>query len=243
MRIDDLFRLMPLLAPDDGGDSGAAGGDDDAGGKGGDGDGDGGTKSLATGGDDDAGDKDGAGKSLASPDKSDDAGDGSGSKDQDGAGVPEKYEFKVPEGQKLDEAAVKEATEVFRDLGLTNEQAQKLIDLDFKRQAASAKAFKEQTETWVKEVKDDPDVGRDKFNATISKVQAVVKKFGDGDLVDMLDHYGIGNHLSVIKFISRIASALGEDTREEHEVGGGKAEEKTAEEVLYGTVDKGVPAG
>ena len=50
-------------------------------------------------------------------------------KKPDAAGVPEKYaDFKVPDGFKFDEKALTEATAAFKELGLSQEKAQKLVD-------------------------------------------------------------------------------------------------------------------
>lgn len=43
-------------------------------------------------------------------------------------GAPEKYEFQAAEGVELDTEALKEFEPVARELNLTNEQAQKLVD-------------------------------------------------------------------------------------------------------------------
>lgn len=49
-------------------------------------------------------------------------------KEQKQEGAPEKYEFKAGEGVELDAEALKDFEPVARDLNLTNEQAQKLVD-------------------------------------------------------------------------------------------------------------------
>src|SRR5258708_2662348 len=50
-------------------------------------------------------------------------------KPKDAAGAPEKYaDFKVPDGFKFDEKALTEATAAFKELGLSQEKAQKLVD-------------------------------------------------------------------------------------------------------------------
>src|SRR6266436_8439629 len=50
-------------------------------------------------------------------------------KKPDAAGAPEKYaDFKVPDGFKFDEKALTEATTAFKELCLTQEAAQKLIN-------------------------------------------------------------------------------------------------------------------
>ena len=50
--------------------------------------------------------------------------------------VPEAYELKAPEGQTLSPDLIAEATPILKELGVTNEGAQKLVDL-FNKQSAS----------------------------------------------------------------------------------------------------------
>ena len=46
-----------------------------------------------------------------------------------GSAAPESYtDFSVPEGHTLDAAAIESATPLFRELGLSQDQAQKLVD-------------------------------------------------------------------------------------------------------------------
>ena len=65
--------------------------------------------------------------------------------------VPEKYDLKIPENMKTDTTLLDKMTPVFKELGLTGEQAQKLVDIYapyVKGQAeASQKAFKSAMET------------------------------------------------------------------------------------------------
>lgn len=57
------------------------------------------------------------------------------------AGAPEKYEdFKTPEGFKFDEKVIPEIQATFKDLGLTQDQGQKLVDFYAKNFSEAAKA-------------------------------------------------------------------------------------------------------
>jgi transcription antitermination factor NusG len=72
-------------------------------------------------------------------------------KEQKQEGAPEKYEFKAGEGVELDTEALKDFEPVARDLNLTNEQAQKLVDAYPKIlagvQQRQAEAWQAQTES------------------------------------------------------------------------------------------------
>ena len=50
-----------------------------------------------------------------------------GEKAKEPEGVPEKYEFKAPEGYELDEKLIGTASEMFKELGLSQAQADKLF--------------------------------------------------------------------------------------------------------------------
>ncbi|MGU4637276.1 peptidase, partial [Escherichia coli] len=74
-------------------------------------------------------------------------------------GAPEKYEFQAAEGVELDTEALKEFEPVARELNLTNEQAQKLVDAYPKIlagvQQRQAEAWQKTTEQWAADVKAD----------------------------------------------------------------------------------------
>ena len=50
-------------------------------------------------------------------------------KPDDAPVVPDKYEFKAPEGYEVDQKFLDDATPVLKELGLTQEQANKLFDI------------------------------------------------------------------------------------------------------------------
>ena len=65
-------------------------------------------------------------------------------------GAPEAYsDFKVPDGYTLDKAVVDEASPLFKEMNLTQDQAQKLADFFIKHNQASVnKLYNEFSETW-----------------------------------------------------------------------------------------------
>ena len=64
------------------------------------------------------------------------------------ASVPESYEkFEMPEGIELDETVFEQASETFKELGLTQEQGQKLADLMADKVANDARAQQDQFDT------------------------------------------------------------------------------------------------
>lgn len=136
------------------------------------------------------------------------------------AGVPEKYEFKVPEGAKLDETLVAAASPVFKELGLTQDAAQKLFDLhsQFAKQAAEAasKSYWDMRADWQAKAKALPEIGTElgvgkKVNVTISKA---IDQLGDPALAKefkaAMDLTGAGDHPAFIRVFYHLARQLTE---------------------------------
>ncbi|MCM7137144.1 peptidase [Enterobacter cloacae] len=136
-------------------------------------------------------------------------------KDQKQEGAPEKYEFTAGEGVELDTEALKDFEPVARELNLTNEQAQKLVDAYPKIlagvQQRQAEAWQKQTEGWAETVKADKEIGGDKLTANLSAAQRALEQFGDPELKEYLDSTGLGNHPALVKAFIKVGKAMSED--------------------------------
>jgi hypothetical protein len=152
--------------------------------------------------------------------------------------VPESYDLKVPDGSTVDSAFVDRTAAKARELGLTNEAAQKLFDSEVKdateretaSQAALAKAkadsqkalldawapngaeWKKQQDEWTKLSKADSAIGGEKFNQAVESAGQAVERFGDPELKKMLEETGFGRHPVVLRFLSKIGAASREST-------------------------------
>ncbi|EEW1799914.1 peptidase [Escherichia coli] len=155
-------------------------------------------------------------------------------KEQKQEGAPEKYEFKAGEGVELDTEALKDFEPVARDLNLTNEQAQKLVDAYPKIlagvQQRQAEAWQAQTEQWAADVKADKEIGGDKLTANLSVAQRALDQFGTPELKEYLEGTGLGNHPELVKAFIKIGKAMSEDGM----VDGSNQGQRSAAEVLYG---------
>lgn len=131
-------------------------------------------------------------------------------------GAPEKYEFKAPEGFTLDEKAVEDATKVFKELGLPQEGAQKLIDLYVAKANEAAQApydlWKETQEKWVGEIKADPEIGGklDQVRAATSKVIDSLGPKLAGEFREAMEFTGAGNNPAFVKAFYSLAQRLTE---------------------------------
>lgn len=152
-----------------------------------------------------------------------DAGDGagggadnSGGKDGDGAeGAPEAYEFTMPEGMELDAELVTAVTPEFKELGLTQAQADKLVGVYAARMQAQAEAqqqaFTTQLEQWAADLKKDKDLGGDKFDENMAVAREAIDRFGSDELRELFETTGVGNHPAMVKFAHKIGKMLKED--------------------------------
>lgn len=152
-------------------------------------------------------------------------------------GAPETYEFKAPEGQELDTEFVKVYSEVAKELNLTQENAQKLIDkvspVIQQQQMARIEALRTE---WADQSKSDKEFGGEKLEENLGIAKQALDKFGSNELKDLLNASGLGNHPELIRFFVKAGKALSADTF----VGGhqeGKAGPKTFNDMataLYG---------
>jgi len=140
-------------------------------------------------------------------------------------GAPETYEaFKVPEGFTLDQATLETFTPLAKELDLTQEQAQKLVDFEASRmtqfQSAQAQAFANQVAAWGEETRGDKEVGGQAFDASVQAAGLAMNRFGTPELRAIFGlpskenpkGLGLGNHPELIRFIARVGKAMGEDT-------------------------------
>ncbi|ECC4967859.1 peptidase [Salmonella enterica] len=156
-------------------------------------------------------------------------------KEQKPEGAPEKYEFKAGEGQELDTAALEQFEPIARELNLTNEQAQKMVDLYGTKimpmvQQQQAEAWQKTTEQWAADVKADKEIGGDKLTGNLSAAQRALAQFGTPELKEYLEGTGLGNHPELVKAFIKIGKAMSEDGM----VDGSNQGQRSAAEVLYG---------
>lgn len=125
--------------------------------------------------------------------------------------VPEAYEFKMPDGVELDKAAADEFSAIAKEMGLDQEQAQKVADVGAKMAQRQAEAHARQVEAWVGEVKADKEIGGDKLDENLGVARKALDTFGTPELRDLLNASGMGNHPAVIKAFYKVGKAISED--------------------------------
>lgn len=151
--------------------------------------------------------------------------------------VPEKYEFTLPEGFVLDEQVLEQATPILKEIGLTNEKAQKVANLFAQIRQSEAQAMQQSIEKqqsdWIKSVESDKEFGGANFKANIQIARQGLSQFATPELRQFLEDTGLGSHPEVVRLCYRVGKALAEDkTPNANNTAGGT--EKTAAQVLYG---------
>ena len=158
-------------------------------------------------------------EATGAAEESTDSGDaegGEGSEESGQATPPDTYaDFAMPEGVEVDSALLEQAVPMFKDLGLTQEQAQKLVDFQAGQvQAGSEKAaddFNQMMTQWQTDAKNDNEFGGDKFDESVAIARAAVDKFGTPELKELLVSHGVGNHPEMIRFMLNVGKLTLED--------------------------------
>lgn len=125
-------------------------------------------------------------------------------------------ELVAPEGFAVDAKAVEAYKAQVKELGLSNEAAQKLFDTFANAQAASVQAQEAEAEAldkkWQAEIQADADIGGANWKASLQHLGRALKHFGGKPLVEVINQAGLGNNPTLVKAFVRVGRALGEDS-------------------------------
>lgn len=128
------------------------------------------------------------------------------------AGAPEKYEFKPPEGQQYDSGFVEAYTKAAKELNLTNDAAQKMLDtVVTATQARHAEQVKAVRDGWATEAKADKEIGGDKLPENLASAKRFMDAHGNPALTELLNVTGLGNHPEIIRAFSKAGKGLAQD--------------------------------
>lgn len=137
-------------------------------------------------------------------------------------GAPEKYEtFKAPEGYELDDELIAEVTPVFKELGLNQEQSQKLVDFYSKKILAVADGPYEQfvntRNEWRKGIiASDLGNGTDGLKPEVlSNINRAIEASGPTiarEFREAMAITGAGDNPAFVKAFNILGSLIGEGT-------------------------------
>lgn len=156
-----------------------------------------------------------------------------GKADEAKTGAPENYEdFKMPDGVEVDKEALEAFKPLAKELGLSQEQAQKLIDLQTgfvqKQAEAQQKAWQAVEDGWLETVQKDAEISGDENLAFARKARDA---FGSPAFIEMFEATRVGNHPEFVRFLVKVGKAISEDKL--HAGGNSPAQKKSAAELIY----------
>lgn len=130
--------------------------------------------------------------------------------------VPEKYEFKVKDGETLSEEDAQAYGSVARELGLSQEQAQKLYDNAAPKIAEiftrkSQAVMRQAQAGWNAALQNDAELGGENLNTTRLNVQKFLSGFGTPGYMNLMRATGLMNHPEMARVMARIGAAMGND--------------------------------
>lgn len=132
------------------------------------------------------------------------------------AGAPEAYtDFTLADGVEMDADTLDSFKGLAKELNISQESAQKLIDLQSalvtKQVEDMQAAVVKQSQDWASQIYNDPELGGANFEKNAESAVKVIQAFGDPQLSELLNASGLGNHPALFKFCHRISGAISED--------------------------------
>lgn len=134
----------------------------------------------------------------------------------DGEKTPEpKLELKLPEGALLKPEHVEQIASLAKEQGLSNAQAQAILEREAAMAADTAKAqqaeFDRIKDEWRQRASEDKEIGGSAFKENVENAFRALNAYGSQALRDALDSTGFGNHPELIRVFSRIGKDMAED--------------------------------
>lgn len=127
-------------------------------------------------------------------------------------GAPEAYTFTKPDGTEYDKTIVDAYSEVAKELDLSNDAAQKILD------KLTPAVHKQQVDymnklrtDWADSSLSDKEFGGDKFNDSLVSAKKALSMFGSEELVKLLNETGLGSHPEMIRMFYRAGKSVSDD--------------------------------
>jgi hypothetical protein len=136
--------------------------------------------------------------------------------------IPEAYELTAPDGMTIDADLLTEATPIFKEAGLSNEQAQAILpaakSLVEKTQQSTVQnlidAGNQQRKAWLDAARADEKIGGANWDASLHSAGRALDALGHAEGSEFrtaLNETGFGNHPEMIRIFARIGEMVGED--------------------------------
>jgi len=151
-------------------------------------------------------------------------------KEVDAEAKAEEYtDFTLPEGMAADDAALAEFLPVAKELGLSQEGAQKLVDVIANREQRNAEAAEaaknEQIDGWEQEIKSNPN-----WKTDVLLADKAIQAIGNEEFTALLED-SIGSYPPVKAAMAQVGKWLSESNFVESN--GGESISKTPAQIMY----------
>ena len=160
---------------------------------------------------------------------------GGGRKADSDGGRNDYDDFDIPSGMTVDTDAIDRFKPVAKELGLSQSQAQRLVDFYAEQMGALLEQWMAQQEAriaqWQKQSRVDRELaGNGNFDRNLSTAKKAVERFGGTKLSSALAETGAASHPEVLRCFYRIGKAMSEDA---FVAPSGKRQKKSYAETFY----------
>lgn len=126
--------------------------------------------------------------------------------------APDKYEFTAPEGSEFDPGVIEAFSSAARELNLTQDQAQSILDkvapvIQSQQESRIAQVQAE----WLESARVDSEFGGQNLEQNMAVAKKAMDAFATPALRDLLNSSGLGNHPEVIRVFYRAGKVISED--------------------------------
>lgn len=129
--------------------------------------------------------------------------------------APEHYVLKNANGEDVEPQELEMMSRMFKDVNLSQEQAQKLYSAYEKEQGSfieqSQKAFNQMRDDWFNQTISDPQLGGQNIGQTKLCIKRVMQQCGNKELSEFLNKTGLGFNPAMVRFMTKIGELLGND--------------------------------
>jgi len=120
-------------------------------------------------------------------------------------------DFSLPDGYSAIPEQMEWVKEFGKQHGLTQEAAQSVVDKYVSLQQGQLATWENIKGEWATESRNDETYGGKNLEQSQQRANQVIDKFGDETLVSDLIELGLGNKLSVMRFLNKVYAATADD--------------------------------
>lgn len=132
------------------------------------------------------------------------------------ATAPIAYDLKAPDGSLLKDTDIQRIGDFAKANNLSKEQAQAVLASEHSNVAKIYgdlnNQAKNNTETWMRQVREDNEMGGANYDRSVLHAQRGLNKYFEPGFVKMLNDTGLGNHPELVRGFSRIGALMADDT-------------------------------